>query len=469
MMQTHRQAWQIDRQLRLNAIPVDRRRYPSHWDEVITFPHGDALIALFWNASVPGSGAPEIPYVEMVQSMANRGYDVSSAEALLDEGMLLAEKGDAAELRRLTARLLAELFNAQRIPGHIYWSYEHPSHWDDVVSSMPAPVEYIGYAKIADLQERIYQGWLGQLAGGAFGTCIEGYHTSQIEKVYGEISSYLVEPETMNDDVVYELVFLDVFEQKGQELTSIDLALEWVRQIPFGWSAEWVALENLHRGILPPQSGSFRNPYSDFIGAQMRGMVCGMLAPAQPLEAARLAHLDAVISHAANGVYGEIFSAVLISLAFNHADTRSLIHEAQNFLPRRSEYATTLSACLDTLRDSPDYRGAWKVLDQHFEEYNWIHAYPNLAADLLALWYGNADFTNSFQILAHAGMDVDCNAGLVGNILGIMHGVPESWSAPLGDLLETYLPGKERLSIRQLSERTARLAQIHFDPDRHRH
>jgi hypothetical protein len=49
---------------------------------------------------------------------------------------------------------------------------------------------------------------------------------------------------------------------------------------------------------------------------------------------------------------------------------------------------------------------------------------------------------------------------LVGNILGIMHGVPQAWSVPLGDLLETYLPGKGRLSIRELAERTARLAQM---------
>ncbi len=459
-MQTRRKAWQIDRQLRLNAIPVDRRLHHSHWDEVITFPHGDALIALFWKANVPGSGAPEIPYVEMVQSMANRGYDVSRAEALLEEGMRLAEIGDPAGLRPLTARLLAEIFNAPRLLEHAYWTYEHPDAWEDVVLPMHAPHDYIGYAKTTDLQERIYQGWIGQLAGGAFGTCIEGYHTAQIEKVYGEITGYITEPETMNDDVVYELVFLDVFERQGRALTSTDLALEWVRQIPFGWSAEWVALENLHRGILPPQSGSFRNPYSDFIGAQMRGMVCGMLAPAQPLEAARLAHLDAVISHAANGVYGEIFSAVLVSLAFTCTDTHSLMHAAQNFLPGRSEYAATLSACLDIIRNAPDYRSAWKILDQRFEEYNWIHAYPNLAADLLALWYGNGDITKSFQILAHAGLDVDCNAGLVGNILGIMHGVPQAWSAPLGDLLETYLPGKGRLSIRELAERTARLAQM---------
>jgi ADP-ribosylglycohydrolase len=452
-------AWHIDRQLRLSAAPVDRRLNRSHWEEIISFPRGDELIALFWEARVPGSGAPEIPYVEMVQSMANKGYDVSSAEALLQEGMTLAQKKEAGALRALTAELLGRLFSSPAIPEHRYWTYEHPEKWDEVVAAMHLREEHYGYAKINDPEERIYHGWLGQLAGGAFGTCIEGYHFTQIEKVYGEITGYITDPETMNDDVVYELVLLDALEKSGRGLTSLDLGLEWVRQIPFGWSAEWVALENLSRGILPPQSGSFRNPYSEFIGAQMRGMVCGMLAPAQPMVAARLAHLDGVISHAANGVYGEMFSAVIVSLAFCETDCRSLIQKALQYLPRKSEYAAVLNTCLDTIRASHDYRAAWLNLDQRFEEYNWIHAYPNLAADLMALWLGNDDFTTSFKILAHAGLDVDCNAGLVGNVLGIMHSVPTAWSKPLGDLLETYLPGKERLSIRELAGRTARLAR----------
>jgi hypothetical protein len=175
-------AWQIDRELRLRAIPVDRRVNQSHWNEIITFPRGDELIALFWNASVPGSVAPEIPYVEMVQSMANRGYDVSEAEAYLEEGIFLAQRGDAQALRVLTARLLARLFNAPRIPEHPYWTYYHPATWEAVVSAMPATDSLDVYAHIDGIiEERIYQGWLGQLAGGAFGTCIEGYHTTQIE------------------------------------------------------------------------------------------------------------------------------------------------------------------------------------------------------------------------------------------------------------------------------------------------
>jgi ADP-ribosylglycohydrolase len=456
-------AWEIDRHLRLRAVPLDRRKAASQWfNSQTAFPSGDDLIALFWDARVPGSGAPEIPYVEMVEAMANRGYEMSGAEALLPEGIRLAKAKERNELRALTSRLLAAIHSAPPDPASNYWEYEHPTTWTEVVNSMQVDARASSRQEgtLDDLEGKILAGWLGQLAGGAFGTAIEGYHSEQIAAVYGAIDDYITTPETINDDVVYELVFLDVFERQGRALTSADIGLEWVRQIPFGWSAEWVALHNLADGILPPESGNFRNPYNEWIGAQMRGMICGMLAPGWPLEAARLAHIDAVVSHAANGVYGEMYAALLTSLAFLHDDPRQLVEEALGFLPQRSQYVQVVQDCLETIRQEKDARHAWNILDQRFERYNWIHAYPNIAADLLALWHSGGDMTAAFSLLAHAGLDVDCNAGLVGNILGVMQGVPDRWSGPLGDLLETYIPGKERLSIRQLATRTAQLARL---------
>ena len=456
-----RRAWQIDRALRLQAVPRDRRIHASDWYTSETvFPTGDELIKLFWNATVPGSGAPEIPYVEMVQALHNQGYDVTQAEALLPEGMRLAGAQQMDDLRSLTAELLARLHSAPRIPDHPYWRYDYPGPtWRAVRESLRDADPAQDRGSLENLEAKTLAGWLGQLAGGAFGTAIEGYHTDRIAEVYGVIDRYITTPETMNDDVVYELVFLDVFEQHGRRLTARQLGLGWVRQIPFGWSAEWIALRNLGMGLMPPGSGSFRNPYSDWIGVQMRGMVCGMLAPGWPLEAARLAYVDGTVSHARNGIYGGMYAAVLTALAYVRHDERALLEEALNYLPPGSEYVAVARGILDVLRAEPNPAAAWRILDARFEEYNWIHAYPNLAADMLALWHARGDLTTAFRWLAHAGLDVDCNAGLVGTVLGIMHGAPAPWAAPLSDLLETYLPGKERLSIRELAARTARLAQ----------
>jgi ADP-ribosylglycohydrolase len=395
-----------------------------------------------------------------VQDWANQGYDVSEAEPLLPEGQKLEAEGRIEELRVVSAHIMKALREAPKIPDHPYHGYEHPSTWEDVKAAIPAVAGYKPYSGWKDnYAERIYQGWLGQIAGGSFGTAIEGYTGKRIQQVYGEVRGYLIPPETTNDDVVYELLLLDVYEKMGKGITSDVLGDEWVKKLPYGVSAEGTALRNLNLGIYPPESGTFLDPYCDWIGAQMRGMVCGMLAPGDPMEAARLAHIDAVISHARNGIYGEIYAAVITSLAFVMDDPRAIALEGTRFIPAQSEYAAKLAFCFDVLRNTNDPVLAWAKMDKHFERYNWIHAYPNLAADLLALWYGNGDFTESMALLAKAGYDVDCNGGLVGNVLGVLRDVPKEWADPIGDLLETYIKGKERLSIRAIADLNIRLAK----------
>ena len=454
-------AWQLDREMREASIPVDRRSEASHWASDMEFPHGDELLRWNWNTIVPGSLAPDVFFQSMVQDWGNQGYDVSAAEALIPEGRALEAANNMADLRVVSARIMKALREAPRIPGHPYFNFDHPASWEEVKAAMPAAK---GYKPLSgwqsDFDHRILQGWIGQLAGASFGTVIEGYLGKNIEKVYGEVRGYITPPETTNDDSVYELLLLDVFERMGRGITSDALADEWVRQLPYGVSAEGTALRNLNLGIYPPDSGTFLNPYCDWIGAQMRGMVCGMLAPGDPMEAARLAHIDAVISHARNGVYGEIYAAVLTSLAFVMSDPKEILREGARYIPAKSEYASVLEYCFSVLTSETDSRAAWAKLDQHFAHYNWIHAYPNIAADMLALWYGKGDFTETMALLAKAGLDVDCNGGLVGNIMGVIKDVPPAWADPIGDLLETYIKGKERLSIRELAGQTARLAKL---------
>ncbi len=451
-------AWELERNVRRSAVPLDRRTNPSAW-LVQTEPgrSADDIMVMLWDSTVPGSGAPECLYRGAAQSLENQGYDESVAVTMIPEGIHLARTGDIASLRVLTARYLEALFAAPQPSDVPYLEFERPFSWDEVLALLPAagtPQEECP----ANTVEKTWAGWVGQLAGGAFGTAIEGYVGEKIAEVYGDVHAYVTQPETMNDDVVYELAFLDAFEQNGRSLASRDVADEWLNQITFGWSAEWVAIQNLRAGLVPPDSGSYRNPFVDWIGVQMRGMMAGMLAPGRPLEAARLAFLDGVVSHSGNGVYGGMYAAALTALAYVRDDPRVVLVEALGYVPQGSQYDGVVRECLDTVTRMPDALSALAWADKRFEQYNWIHAYPNVAADIVALWYGSADMTRSFSLLARAGLDVDCNAGLVGTVLGIMCGVQDQWAAPIGDRLETYIAGKEELSIRQLAERTARLA-----------
>jgi len=98
------------------------------------------------------------------------------------------------------------------------------------------------------------------------------------------------------------------------------------------------------------------------------------------------------------------------------------------------------------------------------ERYNWVHAYPNAAAEVVALWFGNGDFDETMHIIAMAGQDVDCNAAQIGTVVGVMRGregIDPAWSNPLADTLRTYVRGMETMKISELVHWTVESVRAH--------
>ena len=456
-------AWELEVEMRRKARPDPMHK--PRWDAIKEIQMvEDTLVKTLWYSEVPGSGAPERLMIAAVQAAENRGLQVDKAERLLLAGLQAWERNDVPSLHRITACIWRELQQAPPNCKSEYWNFRHPLSWEDhkITAHFPTPEPL--NIRSTDLEERIYGGWLAQICGGALGTALEGYITDRLLEAYGEISYYVQPPETYNDDITYELVFLKAFEKKGYKVESNDIAEEWITYIPFGWSAEYIALNNLKLGIFPPESGARSNPFSEWIGAQMRGAVIGMVTPGNPMEAARLAWIDGVISHRANGVLGEVFNAVLTAMAFVETDVHRLIQDAIRCIPKDSQYRSVVEAALDICKHESDWLDAWRKCEKAFEQYNWVHAYPNAAAEVIALWYGNGDFDKTMSIVAMAGQDVDCNAAQIATVLGVMFGpdaVSSRWSDPIHDDLRTYMRGIGKLRIPELARWTAELVRKH--------
>ena len=335
----------------------------------------DGLLGAMWSSNVPGSAAPESVIAGAVQSMENMGYDVSAAEKILEEGLAAHAAGDMPRLNILTARLNKTMDELPVDPQSSYWNYKVYNTFEEYEQpvSFPEPVPVDTGAD--DFYDRTLAAWRGRIVGGALGTAIEGYTTAQLTKKFGQIKDYVRPPNTYNDDITYEIAFLAAFEQKGRKLSSLDIADQWLALVPSGWSAEQMALDNLRKGIYPPESGRCRNPYREWIGAQMRGAVCGQAAPGNPREAARLAWLDGVVSHTGNGVLGEVFNAVLTALAFTETDMRRCLDAAIALIPADSEYASVIRFARKEA-EAGDFSGAWSACEQRYRQYNWIHAIP---------------------------------------------------------------------------------------------
>lgn len=455
-------AWEMEHALMAESRPHPREEDEQTWSVIDQLERQeDASITMLWYNEVPGSGAPERLMVAGVQALENRGMKVEGWEDLLNEGFEAHKAGDMPTLHRVTADLWHAFRTASRDDSSEYWSYQQIQDWSECEASARFP-ETVGYNESGDaFRARLHAGWQAQIAGGALGTAIEGYTADALRNTLGDIRGYLVSPNTFNDDITFELAFLKAAEEKGASVTGADIAEKWVSFIPFAWSAELVALRNIRIGFRPPESGSFNNPFSEWIGAQMRGAVCGMVAPGNAREAARLAWLDGEISHIGNGILGEVFNAILVSRAFVDNDIRSILETAVGAMPPDSEYASVVSFALEECRRDEDWLAAWKACEQRYQHYNWVHAYPNACAEVIALWFGNGDFDETMHIVAMEGQDVDCNAAQIATVLGVAGGpaaIPAAWTDPIGDNLQTYVRTMKRLSIRELADWTARVA-----------
>ncbi|MBU0928724.1 MAG: ADP-ribosylglycohydrolase family protein [Spirochaetes bacterium] len=451
-------AWEREFELRRGARPPSGAA--SDWTGVGTVLEArKALLSMLWYSEVPGSRAPERAFVDMIQAWNERGFDVAEAEASIDEAIAANDRGDHGALEVASARILAALARAKPEKGNPSWDFARPESYDDIRAAFPKSRPSLPPLK-SGIPERVLSGWIGQIAGGSYGTALEGYTGDVLRETFGErMSGYVVPPESLNDDVTYELAALRAIEESGDGFSALDVGREWLRIIPFGWSAEMIALDNLRRGVMPPASGREGNWFSEWIGAQMRTMVHGFVAAGDPDRAASYAWRDSVVSHTGNGVYGGIHAAVMTSLAFRYDDARELLAASRAWIPDGTEFASVFDEALAAARASEGAVEAWKRVEPRFRRFNWIHVFPNLAAVVIGLWFSRGDIGTAFRAVADCGLDVDCNAGEVGSILGAMNGyVGTAWSDPLGGVLETYVPGYERVTFEELRDWTMRVS-----------
>lgn len=452
-------AWEIASNLYQNAKPIVLSKEEQTWEvnnDVSKF-YDDNLM-LDWTSHVPGSGAPEKIMVAAVQALENRGYLVSErGYELLHKGIKAQAKGDIISLHKISSQLRYELNHAEKDESSEYWKYHYYTSFEEYLEQVTFPDAVSVDIYSEKFRDQLEASWLSQMIGGAMGTMVEGYTAKNLQEAFGDIYDYLREPNTFNDDITFELAFLEVFKEKGYSITSKDIALSWVGLIPCGWSAEELALRNIKAGLFPPESGRYHNPFNEWIGAQMKAGICGMVAPGNPKLAAELAWKDGEIAHANNGILGEVFNAVMTSLAFGCSDIKEILKTAAKAIPKDSEYYSVIMFAFDCCQKYSNWRDALHDCEEKYKEYNWIHAYPNLCCEIIALWYGESDYTKTLHIITMCGVDVDCNAGMIMPILGIIKGtgiIPPKFMHEAFLTLETYMRGHQKIALKDLVDDT---------------
>ncbi|MFJ2933247.1 ADP-ribosylglycohydrolase family protein [Streptomyces sp. NPDC087219] len=268
-----------------------------------------------------------------------------------------------------------------------------------------------------------------------------------------------------DDDLNYPLLNLLLLQRHGRGFTTADVARLWLDELPAGrtFTAERVAYRNLLDGIEPPLTAVHRNPFREWIGAQIRADVHGWTHPGDPVAAAEQAYRDATLTHTANGVYGAMFvAATLAAAATGTADVHRSLAEGLAVIPPRSRLAQAVRRGIGLARDTPDFDTVVDRLHSELGGYHWVHAVPNAAVLAAALTHADGDFTRSICAAVSGGWDTDSNGATAGSVAGLLAGhpdrLPERWTTPLKNRLATSVPSFDGIGFDTLAELTHREA-----------
>lgn len=285
-----------------------------------------------------------------------------------------------------------------------------------------------------------------------------------------------------DDDIHYTLAGLAIVEEHGPEFTWEHVADWWASHIPVSdiCTAELQAFNNWTsrtarawfepgaRSVATPEfCRTHRNPYREWIGAQIRADGWAWVCAGKPELAAEFAYRDACWTHTRNGIYGEMFFAAIQAAAFVEHDARTLVDIGLSEIPADCRLARTIRSSLDICARADDWESAMGEIESLTNAMsppvmNAIHTINNAALCVMALVFGRMDSVDAVTTAVMSGLDTDCNGATVGSIVGAAAGrtaLRSDLAGRLNDTVRPNLVGFPEVSMRDIALRAA--AQWH--------
>lgn len=421
--------------------------------------------------------------VEFRQSM-EEGKDIGHLKALFDAVAALP----ASEERERLADVLFDMVCGA--PQRQDYRWNEPS---DLAGIRALRDGYTFEMRTPDdIADRIRGAWYGRIAGCLLGKTVEGIRTPELHDVLRTSGNFpmtryirrtditdelaarctyplrdrcfadCVDAMPADDDTNYMVLYQRIVDRYGRDFTPLDVSRAWMDLQPKNayCTAERVAFRNFVSGRVPPVSAMFKNPYREWIGAQIRGDYFGYINPGDPETAAGMAWRDASVSHTKNGIYGEMFASAMIACAAAADDLETVIRGGMAQIPTTSRLYAALEKILSDWRGGvseddcfADIARRWNEFDGH----DWCHTISNAEIVAASLLYGAGDYGRSICRAVQTGFDTDCNGATVGSVLGMrggMRAIPEQWLEPLHGQLDTAIFGVGRIRIDDAAAKT---------------
>lgn len=424
----------------------------------------------------------------------NEGRDVDDLKELCEfverESRREGSRRDFEAIGAETGRLLV---NSAVKPGY---AYNEPSDYESILDARPEQTFSPVHPKQSDaLRDRIAGAWAGRIAGCLIGKPFEGWRYANIKKFlslsgnmpmrrYARLADFTEtvrqhfepNPEAAwadnftgaspaDDDTTYTVIGLKTVESFGRDFLAVQALESWLRYMPIvtACTAERITYCNAARGLVPPETARYHNPYREYIGAQIRADFYGYCNPGDPFNAASMAYRDASISHTGNGIYGEMWVAAMIAIAAVSSNIRYVVTTALEQIPancRLAEAVWRVVKDFDNGTREEEAREKLYTLYNENIELEWGSVITNAAVVAHSLLYGGGDFAKTAGTAVMCGYDTDCNGATAGSVVGMLlgkSGIPAVWYETFSGELLTSVEGYNRVSVDSLTEKTMSL------------
>lgn len=377
-------------------------------------------------------------------------------------------------------------------PMRADYEFNEPSDLEGI-KALRKPYPIKGSVNRDTLKDKIHGAWLGRICGCMLGKTVEGIRSDEFIPFLKEtgnypLTRYIYRTDLMadiedkykfgftgnmsyvgdidgmpaDDDTNYMVLDQIIREKYGKNFTPYNVSVAWMDYQPkFAYcTAERVAFCNFIKGYTPPESAIYKNPYREWIGAQIRGDYWGYINPGNPELAAEMAWRDASISHIKNGIYGEMFVAAMLANAAVTSNLEDIILSGLAQIPSTSRFYKSVMDIMNKFKSGVSEEDTFKYIHSCYDEhtgYGWCHTISNAMIVTASLLYGGGDYAKSICHAVQTCFDTDCNGATVGSILGMANGVdsiPEYWTKPINNILHTSIFGVGTVKITDMVDKT---------------
>jgi len=308
------------------------------------------------------------------------------------------------------------------------------------------PAEYRRLS-VKDYRDKMKAGWIGQIAGVAWGAPTEFKYSDKIipKSAIPKWTSEMINNAFNQDDLYVEMTFLRTMELYGLNCTIRQAGIDFANSEYPLWCANNAGRENLRKGIAPPNSSHPKfNQCPNDIDYQIEADFSGLIAPGLSNIAVAMGEKFGRLMNYGDGMYAGQFMGAMYAEAFFEKDIRKIIEAGLKAIPVGSQYAEMVRDMLKWSHEVSEWEKCWQLCQQKYRENPEYQKASNGGIDckingayvLMGLLYGKGDPDSTIMIACRCGQDSDCNPSSAGGVLFTTIGfsdLPDQFSEELNE------------------------------------